>query len=62
MRFTAYAATMQAVWFSEDEGNTWNRLLTPIGGIYNEARCWSVVAHPKRAGELLAGTDQGLYR
>ncbi len=62
MRFTAYAATMQAVWFSEDEGNTWNRLLTPIGGIYNEARCWSVIAHPKRAGELLAGTDQGLYR
>ena len=53
---------MQAVWFSHDEGESWSRLLTPTGGFYNEARCWSVSTHPDRPGELLAGTDQGLYR
>ena len=62
MEYTAYAATMQAVWFSHDQGENWNRLLTPTGGFYNEARCWSVATHPQRPGELLAGTDQGLYR
>ena len=62
MKYTGFAATMQAVWFSEDEGNTWNRLLTPTGGLYNEARCWAVATHAKRPGELLAGTDRGLYR
>lgn len=62
MKHKAYAATMQSVWFSEDEGGSWNRLLTPTGGFYNEARSWAVSAHPNRPGELLAGTDQGLYR
>jgi len=62
MKYTAYAATMQAVWFSRDEGVSWSRLSTPTGGFYNEARCWSVATHPERPGELLAGTDQGLYR
>ena len=62
MRYKAYAATMQSVWFSEDEGVSWNRLLTPTGGFYNEARCWAVHTHPDRPGEVLAGTDQGLYR
>ena len=62
MKYAAYAATMQAVWFSHDEGASWNRLLTPTGGMYNEARCWAVNTHPDRPGELLAGTDQGLYR
>lgn len=62
MKYTAYAATMQSVWFSLDEGISWNRLLTPTGGFYNEARCWSVATHPQRPGEVLAGTDQGLYR
>ena len=62
MKFKAYAATMQSVWFSEDEGVSWSRLLTPTGGFYNEARCWAVQTHPARPGELLAGTDQGLYR
>ena len=62
MKYTAYAATMQSVWFSRDEGTSWNRLLTPTGGFYNEARCWSVNTHADRPGELLAGTDQGLYR
>ena len=62
MKVTAYAATMQAVWFSHDMGETWNRPPTPYGGFYNESRCWSVNAHPQRPGEFLAGTDQGLYR
>lgn len=62
MKYSAYAATMQAVWFSEDEGISWNRLLTPTGGFYNEARCWAVHTHPDRPGDVLAGTDQGLYR
>ena len=62
MKYTVYAATMRSVWFSRDEGEHWNRLLTPTGGMYNEARCWSITTHPKRPGELLVGTDQGLYR
>lgn len=62
MKYTAYAATMQAVWFSRDEGVSWSRLSTPTGGFYNEARCWAVATHVLRPGELLAGTDQGLYR
>lgn len=62
MKYKAYAATMQSVWFSEDEGESWNRLLTPLGGFYNEARVWAVHTHPDRPGEVLAGTDQGLYR
>ena len=62
MGYKVYAATMQSVWFSEDEGSSWNRLLTPTGGFYNEARAWSLCCHPERPGDLLAGTDQGLYR
>lgn len=62
MKTKAYAATMQSVWFSEDEGQSWNRLLTPTGGFYNEARVWAVHTHPDRPGEVLAGSDQGLYR
>ena len=62
MNYKAYAATMQSVWFSDDEGASWNRLLTPTGGFYNEARTWSVHTHRDRPGEVLAGSDQGLYR
>ncbi|MEM9757282.1 MAG: hypothetical protein AAF914_14875, partial [Pseudomonadota bacterium] len=62
MSHVAYAATMQSVWFSRDEGETWARLLTPTGGFYNEARTWCLSTHPDRPGELLAGSDQGLYR
>jgi photosystem II stability/assembly factor-like uncharacterized protein len=62
MKYRAYAATMQSVWFSDDEGTSWSRLSTPWGGMYNESRCWAVNCHPDRPGELLAGTDQGLYR
>jgi len=62
MKYKAYAATMQSVWFSEDEGLSWNRLPTPTGGFYNEARTWCVVVHKDRPGEVLTGSDQGLYR
>ena len=62
MKFKAYAATMQGVWFSENEGVSWSRLITPTQGLYNEARVWAVHTHKERPGELLAGTDQGLYR
>ena len=62
MSYKAYAATMQSVWFSEDEGTSWNRLLTPTGGFYNEARTWAVTTHADRPGEVLAGSDQGIWR
>ena len=62
MKYTAYAATMQGIWFSHDDGESWSRLLTPTGGMYNEARCWAVETHTDRPGNVLAGTDQGLYR
>jgi photosystem II stability/assembly factor-like uncharacterized protein len=62
MSHTAYAATMQSVWFSRDEGTSWSRLLTPTGGFYNEARTWCLATHLARPGELLVGSDQGLYR
>ena len=63
MTITAYAASIgHSVWFSHDLGETWNRAFTPTGGFYNESRAWSVSVHPDRPGEVLAGTDVGLYR
>lgn len=60
---TAYAASVgHTVWFSHDLGETWNRAFTPTGGLYNESRAWAVCVHPDRPGEVLAGTDIGLYR
>ena len=60
---TAYAASVgHSVWFSHDLGESWNRAPTPTGGIYNESRCWCVTTHPDRPGEVLSGTDQGVYR
>lgn len=63
MSITAYAASIgHSVWFSHDRGENWLRKPTPTGGMYNECRCWCVETHPDRPGEVLAGTDQGLYR
>lgn len=59
----AYAASVgHGVWFSEDLGESWRRAHTHRAGLYNENRCWSLAVHADRPGELLAGTDQGLYR
>ena len=54
MPHTAYAATMQSVWFSRDEGISWSRLLTPTGGFYNEARTCCLSTHQARPGALVA--------
>lgn len=63
MEVTAYAATIgHSVWFSHDKGVSWNRAPTQTGGFYNESRCWSLSVHPERPGEVLAGTDIGVYR
>lgn len=50
-----------SVWFSRDDGETWIRPYIE-SGLYLEARVWALSAHPKRPGEVLAGTDSGLYR
>ncbi len=63
MNVTAYAASVgHSVWFSHDLGTNWARAHTHFGGVYNESRCWAVSTHPRRPGEVLAGTDQGVYR
>ncbi len=63
MDVTAYAASVgHSIWFSYDTGETWNRAHTNTGGIYNESRCWCVSVHPDRQGEVLSGTDLGVYR
>lgn len=63
MDITAYAASVgHSVWFSHDVGESWNRAHTTNGGIYNESRCWCVSTHPDRPGEVLSGTDQGVFR
>jgi photosystem II stability/assembly factor-like uncharacterized protein len=50
-----------SVWFSRDNGDTWTRPYIE-SGLYLEARVWALSAHPSRPGEVLAGTDSGLYR
>ena len=63
MDVTAYAASVgHSTWFSHDLGETWNRAHTTSGGIYNESRCWCLSVHPDRPGEVLSGTDLGVYR
>lgn len=63
MDVTAYAASIgHSIWFSHDLGESWNRANTNTGGIYNESRCWSLSTHAARPGEVLAGTDIGVYR
>jgi len=63
MQTVAYAASVgHSVWFSYDTGETWNRAHTNTGGIYNESRCWCLSTHADRPGEVLSGTDIGVYR
>ena len=63
MDITVYAASVgHSVWFSHDAGESWNRARTDKGGIYNESRCWCLSVHPERPGEVLSGTDLGVYR
>ena len=63
MDVTAYAASIgHSIWFSYDLGESGNRAATPTGGSYNESRCWSLSVHQARQGEVLAGTDIGVYR
>lgn len=50
-----------SVWFSRDLGETWERPYTE-SGLYLEARVWALSTHPARPGEVLAGTDSGVYR
>jgi photosystem II stability/assembly factor-like uncharacterized protein len=50
-----------SVWFSRDLGETWERPYSE-SGLYLESRVWALSTHPDRPGELLAGTDSGLYR
>lgn len=58
-----YAASVgHSVWFSRDLGGAWQRANTHSGGVYNETRCWCVSTHKDRPGEVLAGTDDGVYR
>jgi photosystem II stability/assembly factor-like uncharacterized protein len=61
-RILCAASIGHAVWFSRDDGDSWRRPHTPTGGLYNEARAWCLSVHPARPGDVLTGTDQGLYR
>jgi photosystem II stability/assembly factor-like uncharacterized protein len=57
-----YAASVgHSGWFSRDLGESWQRANTNSGGVYNESRTWSLSVHPDRPGEVLAGTDDGVY-
>jgi hypothetical protein len=50
-----------SVWYSDDLGETLQRFWG-TSGMYSETRVWALSAHPERPGELLAGTDSGVYR
>src|SRR6516162_3204780 len=50
-----------SVWYSDDLGETLERFWGP-SGLYSETRVWALSSHPDRLGELLAGTDSGIYR
>ena len=50
-----------SVWYSDDLGETLQRFWG-TSGMYSETRVWALAAHPQRPGELLAGTDSGIYR
>lgn len=62
MNTRAYIGTAGlSVWHSTDRGETWARPYSE-SGLYLEARCWALSAHPSRPGQVFAGTDSGLYR
>jgi photosystem II stability/assembly factor-like uncharacterized protein len=50
-----------SVWFSRDLGETWDRPYSE-SGLYLESRVWALATHTARPGEVLAGTDSGVYR
>lgn len=50
-----------SVWYSDDYGETFSRLLGN-SGLYSETRVWALNWHPDRPGEILAGTDSGVHR
>jgi photosystem II stability/assembly factor-like uncharacterized protein len=49
------------VWFSDDLGETWKRPYSE-SGLYLESRVWALSGHDGMPGQVLAGTDSGLYR
>ena len=50
-----------SVWYSDDLGETLQRFWG-TSGLYSETRVWALSSHPDRPGQLLAGTDSGIYR
>ena len=50
-----------SVWFSRDLGETWKRPYSE-SGLYLESRVWALSGHDSMPGQVLAGTDSGLYR
>lgn len=62
MSVKLFAATIgQGVWRSSDGGGKWRPAFSEPG-LPAESRAWSLSSHPGRPGELLAGTDSGVYR
>ena len=50
-----------SVWYSNDLGETLERFWG-TSGLYSETRIWALSSHPDRPGDLIAGTDSGIYR
>ena len=50
-----------STWYSNDSGQTFERHWSP-SGLYSESRVWALSSHPAAPGEVLAGTDSGVYR
>jgi hypothetical protein len=50
-----------STWYSNDCGQSFERHWSP-SGLYSESRVWALSSHPAVPGEILAGTDSGMYR
>jgi hypothetical protein len=62
MNVQLYVATVgMSTWYSNDCGQTFERHWSP-SGLYSESRVWALSSHPTAPGEVLAGTDCGVYR